>query len=361
MQEEAQALDEQMQKLQDPNLTKGEVWLFANLNPNNPDLKLASQESFVSTLYLESLAKTLETILSTLIVSPQISLFDVNYINDDHERQIRKWSQAPDEPTDACIHDVIYERVLIHPEREAVCAWDGSLTYRDLWAHVQSLAHVLTDFGIGPESVVALCFEKSIWSTVAMLAVLEAGAAFCPLDPTQPTSRVQGLVLKLQARLVLCSRKFLAELSSVAERTLPIDIETFKSRTDVSLEKQSRAKPGNIAYVLWTSGSTGEPKGVVIEHRAYCSAAKSHAPKFRMKADSRVLQYASYVFDASILEVLTTLMVGATICVPDEDSRVNDLTSVVNQMRVDWAALTPSVASFFNPSLVPSLKSLLMM
>lgn len=244
----------------------------------------------MSTLYLESLARALETILSTLVVSPQIPLLGVNYVSHHHERQIRKWSQAPDEPTNACIHDVIYEKVLIQPEREAVCAWDGSLTYRDLWAHVQSLAHVLTDFGIGPESVVALCFEKSIWSTVAMLAVLEAGAAFCPLDSTQPTSRVQGLVVKLQARLVLCSRKFLGELSSVAERTLPIDTETFNSRPDVSFEKQSRAKPGNIAYVLWTSGSTGEPKGVVIEHRAYCSAAKAHVPKFRLNADSRVLQ-----------------------------------------------------------------------
>ena len=244
----------------------------------------------MSKLYLESLARTLEKILTTLVVSPQIPLLDVNYLSDHHERQIQNWSQVPDEPTNACIHYVIYEKVLEYPEREALCAWDGRLTYRDLWAHVQALAHILTDFGIGPESVVALCFEKSIWSTVAMLAVLEAGAAFCPLDPTQPTSRVQGLVIKLQARLVLCSRKYFEELSSVAERSLLIDTEIFKSRTNISLTRKPRAKPGNIAYVLWTSGSTGEPKGVVIEHRAYCSAAKAHAPQYGLNADSRVLQ-----------------------------------------------------------------------
>ena len=178
----------------------------------------------------------------------------------------------------------------MYPEREAVCAWDGSLTYRDLWNHAQTLAHILTDLGIGPESVVPLCFEKSIWSIVAMLGVLEAGAAFCPLDAMQPASRVQGLVAKLQARLLLCSRKFSKDLFTVADTILPIDTETLNFGTHGFLTKEARATPGNIAYVLWTSGSTGEPKGVVIEHRAYCSAAKAHAPTFRMDADSRVLQ-----------------------------------------------------------------------
>ena len=74
-----------------------------------------------------------------------------------------------------------------------------------------------------------------------------------------------------------------------------------------------------------------------------------------------ILADASCVFDASILETLTTLMVGATICVPDEDSRLNDLSSAINRMRINWAELTPSVANFLNPSLVPSLKSLVMM
>lgn len=246
--------------------------------------------SVVSTPYLESLARSLEKILSTLVLSPQTLLADLNYLSDHHERQIQKWSQAPDESIDACIHDLIYEKVLMYPEHEAVYAWDGSLTYRDLWTHAQALAHILTGFGIGPESVVPLCFEKSIWSIVAMLGVLEAGAAFCPLDPTQPASRIQGLVAKLQARLLLCSRKFLKDLFTAADKILPIDTETLELGTNSPLTKDARATPGNIAYVLWTSGSTGEPKGVVIEHRAYCSAARAHAPTFRMNADSRVLQ-----------------------------------------------------------------------
>lgn len=337
------------------------MWLLVNIRPEGPKLSLVSQCSEVSPGYFESVARTLEKLLSTLVLSPQQTLKDVNYLSDGDAQQILDWSQAPGEEIDACIHDLVYEHVLARPDHQAVCAWDGSLTYRELWTYVQQLAQVLTDSGVGAETIVPLCFEKSLWSVVAMLAVLEAGASFCPLDATQPNNRVAGLVSRLDARILLCSRKYGPVLSGVADRIVAVDTQTLAPFRGVSLSKGDRGKPGNVAYVLWTSGSTGEPKGVVVEHRAYCSAAKTHAPTFCMTEDSRTLQYASAVFDASLIEILTALMIGATTCIPDEDSRVNDLPSAINQLRVNWAALTPSVVGFLSPSMVPGLQTLLLM
>lgn len=342
-------------------VVQGEVWLLVNIRPEGSKLSLVSKSSEVSPGYFESVARTLEKLITTLVISPQQTLKDISYLSERHAQQILDWSQAPSEEVDACVHDLVYEHALKRPKGEAVCAWDGSLTYHELWTYVQQLAQLLTESGVGPENIVPLCFEKSMWSVVAMLAVLEAGAGFCPLDATQPNNRVAGLVSRLEARMLLCSRKYSQHLSGVADRILPIDGGTLADFRHAPLRKKDRGKPGNVAYVLWTSGSTGEPKGVVVEHRAYCSAAKTHAPTFCMTEDSRTLQYASAVFDASLIEILTALMIGATTCIPDEDSRVNDLPLAINQLRVNWAALTPSVVSFLTPSMVPGLRTLLLM
>ena len=288
-------------------------------------------------------------------------LADVEYLSDSHKQQISKWSQEPKEEVDSCVHDTIYKQVLDRSDHEAVCAWDGTFTYNELWTYVGLLAQTLVKLGIGPEDIVPLCFEKSKWSVVAMLAVMEAGAGFCPLDATQPQSRLQRLAARLESRLLLCSRRYSSELSSVVSQVMPIDSDAFAHLHENDSNKMSRSTSRNVAYVLWTSGSTGEPKGVIIEHRAYCSSARNHAQVYGMNSESRVLLYASFVFDASLIETLTPLMMGATVCIPSEDLRLNDLALAINNLRADWAELTPSVVNFLRPSMIPGLKTLLLM
>ena len=299
--------------------------------------------------------------MTTLVDFPKTLLSDLEYVHESHKKQIFAWNDISVVPENTCMNDVVYEQVISRPEHEAICAWDGSFTYRELWGKVQQLAQKLIELDVGPGMIVPLCFEKSAWATVAMLAVLEAGAAFCPLDATQPSARLERLVVRLEARILLCSRKFSEDLSSIVAQALPTDADTFANLPNTSLDRKSRATPDGVAYVVWTSGSTGEPKGVVVDHRAYCSGAKAHAPGNGMSPESRILQYASYVFDASILESITVLMIGATVCVPSEEARLNELATVLNQMRVDWTCLTPSVIGLLTPSTVPNLKTLCLM
>jgi non-ribosomal peptide synthetase component F len=98
----------------------------------------------------------------------------------------------------------------------------------------------------------------------------------------------------------------------------------------------------------------------MIEHGAYCSGAKDHGPAMGMSSQSRVLQFAAHVFDASLVEILTTLMLGAVVCIPTEDQRLNDITSCIRQLRVNWAVLTPSFIGFIEPVDVPELKTLVL-
>ncbi|KAL8941315.1 MAG: hypothetical protein Q9211_001867 [Gyalolechia sp. 1 TL-2023] len=342
------------------NTTREEITLLVYLTNEDIKISMFAHNTDVSSGYLQSLGSTLDAILNALVFSPNLSIQELDYMHRNHMEQLEEWTRTPMEQVERCVHDIVYEQSLLRSDHEAVCAWDGSMTYSDLWGHVRRLAPVLCDMGVGPEVVVPLCFEKSIWSVVAMLAVMEAGGAFCPLDATQPNSRLKALVLKLGARILLCSRTHTEKLSSLVGQVLPVDGHLFTGLPRSSKAKLNCASPTNISYVLWTSGSTGEPKGIIIEHRAYCSGAKAHAPAYHMSSGSRVLQYSSSVFDASLIETLTPLMLGATICIPSEQSRFNDLPGAMNRLRVNWAVLTPSVASFLSPSLVPGLKTLLL-
>ena len=326
-----------------------------------PRLSLRSWSSDASLIYIDSLADAFSHVLELLAQSSGQRLKEVDYLSDTNKDRLHRWNQVPFAPVDRCVTDLVYEQVQAEPDHEAVCAWDGSLTYRKLWKHVHRLALSLVNEGVGPGLIVPLCFEKSMWAPVAMLAVMEAGAGFCPLDASQPLPRLKSLVGRLEAGVLLCSPKYHETLASIADKVIPVDAEMIENLPEDLMDKFFRSAPSDVAYVLWTSGSTGEPKGVVIEHHAYCASAKAHAPAFSIDSNSRVLQYASYVFDASMIENLTALMVGATICIPSEFSRLNGLSEAMNQMRVTYAEFTPSVVNFLDPSELPGLRTLLLM
>ena len=309
---------------------------------------------------MTTLVDTLDHLINVITVSPVTPLLDLDYVSDRQKRQIDSWSPAPNERSNECVHDLIHAQVIKNPEHEAVCASDGSLTYRELWIQAERVAQILTGIGVGPEVVVPLCFEKSLWTTVAILGILRAGAAFCLLDATQPISRLESLTRNLGAKSLLCSRTHYQKLSALVEKVFVIDHESLRNVPEKPSNSITRASPSNIVYVIFTSGSTGEPKAIVNEHSSFVSAAKAQAPALHITPRSRVLQYASYVFDSSILETLHPLMLGGTVCVPSEHSRVNELAAVINQQRADWAVLTPSVANFLSPSAVPRLQTIIL-
>ena len=215
-----------------------------------------------------------------------------------------------------------------------------------------------------------------------MLAVLRAGGAFVPLDPTHPPDRLRGLCESVGAKLALCSRNLVQTLAGVVDKVLPVDDSSVSERTHTESgnrnEKASVVSSSNTAYVIFTSGSTGKPKvrdcthhhvrihltcskqGTVIEHQAFCSSARAHAPALRIDGACRVLQFAAHTFDASLVEILTPLMVGACVCIPNEHERLNDLAGAMNRMGVDHAVLTPSFVNFLTPATVPRLRRLVL-
>ncbi|KAL6849878.1 NRPS [Amphichorda felina] len=271
---------------------------------------------------------------------------------------IWRWNTKVPSAAQVCVHDIIASTVDHRPDSTAICAWDGALTYRELDSLATRLASKLVGYGVGPEVVVPLAFEKSMWTPVAMMAVMKAGGASVALDVTQPIERLAGIVGQVKPRVVLAStvNEPLAQKLFQNGPTLVVDLENIeKISVDVSQDWPA-VQPNNALYVVFTSGSTGTPKGVVITHSNFSTAMREGQKVLRFSEDARIFDFASYSFDVSWSNVLNALTVGACLCVPSDDERRQDLGLAITKYGATWVELTPTVAKLLQPSTVPSLK-----
>jgi amino acid adenylation domain-containing protein len=267
-------------------------------------------------------------------------------------------SQSPS-AIDACIHELVQKRGLTQPKAPAICAWNGTLTYAELDSRSSSFATYLGNKGVRPEIYVPLCMEKSSWVPVAMLGVLKAGGAFVLLDPSHPIQRMQDVCQAVEANMIITSRENAAKTSKLGLEVILADDNTDAWWKDHKFSK-TMGTPDNAAYVMFTSGTTGTPKGAIIEHRSFCTSALAHSRAMGMDSGSRVLQFASYAFDASLIEILTTLIVGGCVCIPSEANRKRDLAGASCQLRVNFALFTPSLARVLEVHDFPMLETLVL-
>ncbi|GKT87879.1 non-ribosomal peptide synthetase protein [Colletotrichum tofieldiae] len=300
------------------------------------------------------------TILEQIAKEPRQLLGDISILTVEDEKRIWEMNHALPKPVEECFHKLIDDQVLSHPESTAISAWDGELSYRELDDQAMRLASRLMSRGIKEGTILPLYFEKSVWATVAMLAVLKAGCAFVALDPSQPTEQVESILTQTGATIIITSTH-LANVDFPGRFTLACGLEGTSSDHEGIEPIPMGVGPDSIAYVTLTSGSTGHPKAVLVSHRALSSSCRSHGSSLGYKDTTRMLQFASYSFDAYILETLTTLLFGGCVVVPSDAERksIENLVAVIGSKEVNTALLTPPIARLIDPAQVPSLHTLI--
>ncbi|MGX1567923.1 AMP-binding protein, partial [Streptomyces sp. NPDC055509] len=252
------------------------------------------------------------------------------------------------------------------PDAVAVMCGDERVSYGELNARANRLARVLVGHGVGPERLVGLALPRSVDMVVAVLAVLKAGGAFLPIDTDYPGERVAFMLEDAEPVCVLTTGGVASGLPVWdAGRVLCVDdpavMAAVESMAEVDLTDQDRSGAlllTGLAYVIYTSGSTGRPKGVSVTHTGLASMAAMHADRFGVGVGSRVLQFASPSFDASVWELMVALVSGAGLVVPDAGSGVDvagRLASLVQEHSVTHALLVPSVLAGLNPADLASL------
>lgn len=256
------------------------------------------------------------------------------------------------------MHETFEQFAITQPDQLAVCGWNANLTYAQLNSYATRLAQTLVQLGVGPEIFIPICFEKSAWTLVAMIAIMKTGAAFVPIDSKHPASRIDAILTELDAPIVLSSsaNSYLWDSRpNISAIVVDENIITAESEAPVLSRKVS---PSSAAYVIFTSGSTGQPKGVVVEHSSLTASIATQTKLMKFGSESRVLQFASYTFDASLTEIWCPLTNGGCVCVPTETARIGDIVHVINQMEVNWTFFTPSYLRLIQPQEVPTLRTL---
>ena len=306
-------------------------------------------------------ADTFQHILLLLIQGPSKRLDDLNLCSQGDIAQLSIWNQALSGVPRSCVTDVIRDQCVTNPEDTAIMSWDGTISYKELNKLSTRLATYLTKLGVGPEIFVPLLFEKSKWAIVALLGVIKAGGAYVFLDPLSPLSRMQSICKDLSSELMITSTQY----SSVGKVLFSVTLSLPQDGHFECLEDEQPYIPNktladNALYAVFTSGSSGKPKGVVVEHQAFCATAMANGPALNLNSTSRVLQFANYAYDVSNRDILMTLMFGGCICIPSEPERFDSLTEFMCRYQVNWASLTPSAVGLLKPDQTPDLRQLIL-
>jgi len=256
-------------------------------------------------------------------------------------------------PIYQCIHQLFEQQVEKTPDAVAVSfneeftvgSVELSLTYRELNLRANQLAHYLGTLGIKPEQLVGICIERSLEMIIGVLGILKAGGAYLPLDPAYPQERLEFILKDAQISVLVTQEKLIAHLPFSNIQAICLD----KDWPILSQQGQQNPKCTvtfeNLAYILYTSGSTGLPKGVLITHKGVANLATAEIELFNLQPSSRFIQFVSLNFDVSVLEIFTTLCSGAQLCLGSPNSLLpgDNLLEFLQEKAITHVSFTPSV------------------
>jgi amino acid adenylation domain-containing protein len=268
-----------------------------------------------------------------------------------------------------CFHQIFEAQVEQTPDAIAVVFENQELTYRELNIRANQLAHYLHQLGVMPEVLVGICLERSIDMIVGVLGILKAGGAYLPLDPTYPTERLKFMLEDAQLTILLTHSSLSSSLAprisggwGDQQRLSLIYInQNWDIAQQTAINPTNNLTPDNLAYIIYTSGSTGKPKGVQIEHRGLTNLIHAQKSTFDLQPTSRVLQFASLSFDASIFEIVMALATGGTLYLAQKESVLpgKPLTELLLRNAITHVTLPPAVLAILPQAKFPALQTII--
>ena len=256
-----------------------------------------------------------QELLSQIVVNPEKRVSELGLLGEDERRHLLQDhnATAAHYPRELCLHQLFEQQAKLTPDAVAM-TWNGvSYSYRSLNARANQLACYLKRQGIETESRVALCLERSLEMGTALLGVLKAGASCVPMDPSSPHQRSRVMIQDSGARVLLTQKRFAAHFHDATVPVIALDElwPVLESLSD--FDCPSGVDPQNLAYLLYTSGTTGQPKGIEISHRAVVNHSTAMAKHYGLRPTDRVLQFASISFDVAAEEYFPTWSAGASV------------------------------------------------
>jgi amino acid adenylation domain-containing protein len=300
---------------------------------------------------IERLAQRFAVLLESAARFPETEIGRLEILDENERRQLLVEFNATghDFEQDKCLHQLVEAQVDRSPNELAVISDDKELTYAELDARANQLAHRLQKVGVGPEVRVAVCAERSIEMLIALLGTLKAGGAYVPLDPSYPRERLAFVLDDTGARVLLIQKDLESKLPAHDATVLYLDGVAEEQVTGKRERPLTAVTPDNLAYVIYTSGSTGNPKGVLISHRSINNRLLWTNHTFPLSSGDRLLQKTPYTFDASIWELFAPLLAGAVVVMARRGGHQDPsyLAQTVAEREITILQLVPSMLRVF--------------
>jgi amino acid adenylation domain-containing protein len=288
--------------------------------------------------------QALESLASSLEDAPRMPVRQLDILPPaERTRLLDDWNRTPSlPPGDRCIHLLFEAQVARRPDAVALVCGVQSLTYRELDAQANRLAHRLIALGVALDDRVAICVERSAVLVVGLLAILKAGGAYVPLDPDYPEERLARMAGETGINVLLTQESLAPRLPAQGRIVVMLDddLDVLPEYPDASPRRA--VQPDHLAYVMYTSGSTGTPKGIAISHRNVVEFALDH--RWADGSQQRVLVHSPQVFDGSTYELWVPLLGGGQIVIaPPGKTDVATLARLIEQSQVTALFLTATL------------------
>ncbi|HYX15543.1 MAG TPA: amino acid adenylation domain-containing protein [Nostoc sp.] len=293
----------------------------------------------------------LQTLLEGMVTKTEQRLCELSLLTETERHQLLvEWNDTQIEyPQQQCIHELFEAQVEKTPNAVAVVFEDQQLTYGELNAKANQLAHHLRSLGVRPEILVGICVERSLEMVIGLLAILKAGGAYIPLDPSYPQERLAYMLKDSQPSVLLTQQHLVESLSTHKAKVVYIDGNWGLSVGQNTGNPACNITCDNLAYVIYTSGSTGKPKGAMNTHRGICNRLLWMQDAYQLTAADSVLQKTPFSFDVSVWEFFWSLIAGARLIVaqPEGHRDPNYLVNLITEQQITTLHFVPSMLQVF--------------
>ncbi|NML39137.1 amino acid adenylation domain-containing protein [Chitinophaga sp. G-6-1-13] len=332
---------------------------------NNILLQLIYREEWLAAVYVQQIKSHFEQVLQQLVKTDVLLFKDIRLLNDEALRQLLHGFNEPAMAVvagpESTLITLFEEQARRTPDNISVVYKDRQLSYRELDEQAAKMAVSLRGMGVGPERLVPVCVERSPEMIISILGILKAGGAYVPIDPAYPQTRIGYIIQDTAAEVVIAGAAHTHSIRATGYQGTIVDPAAVQHHDAPLPGNGPAAVPQNLAYVIYTSGSTGAPKGVMVEHRSIASYIRHQQATLNITAEDRILQLASYAFDASVEQIFLPLSSGAKLVLAPEAIRLDRelFDQYMDAQQITHLHATPAFLETLTPGGYQHLKRMI--
>lgn len=344
----------------DIGISRFDLTLICTEFPDHLQLALTYDIDLFQMETIKRLAQHWLTMLQQIVFQPDVPMYRLEHLSEIERIQELAWNDTAQSYPEVCIQRLFEQQVVQTPEAVALIQGDQTFTYAELNQRANQLAAILVAHGIGPESFVGLSLPRSFNLFVAILAILKSGAAYVPLDPAYPMARLIYILDNASIEYVISDASVQEQLPPDKGTVINLSIIQWQDMAQPYANPKQPDVPAHAAYLLYTSGSTGLPKGVLVTHQGIGNLAQAQIEHLGVTAVDRIYQFASLNFDASVSEIFMAFLSGAALVIDAQGAVAGaELTTLLNQYEVTIVTLPPTILATLSPQDLPTLQTVL--